>query len=89
MGGLKKRVAARRRGNHIGQPPVVNHDRIQVPEIESRQIAGQNLLRLHVIGAPLCRVRIRGSVVKQRIEPRIRVVSPIGAFGRKVRRLNA
>ena len=35
------------------QPPVMHHHRIDIPEIDSGQIARQNLLGFRVVRAPL------------------------------------
>ena len=40
----------------MGEPPVMHHDRVLIPEVDGRQVAGENLLRFNVIGATAGRV---------------------------------
>ena len=49
------------------QPPVVNHQRIEIPQIDRRQIARQNLLRLNIIRAPAVHVSGLRRIVEQRV----------------------
>jgi hypothetical protein len=67
----------------VRQAPVVHHDGIRVPEIESRQIAGQNLLRLNILRSTPGRISALGRVVEQGVEPRIGLVAAICALGCK------
>ncbi len=80
---LKKRVTSRGRGNDVCEPPVMHHDRIPVPEIDGRQVAGENLLRLDVVRAPPGCVFALGCVFEQGVEPGIGVVAAVGALREK------
>ena len=65
----------------MGQPLVIDHYRVPVPEIEGGQIAGEDLLRLDIVGAAPGRVSAGVRVVEQCVEPGIRVVTAIRALG--------
>ena len=47
------------------KPAVVNHNRVGVPKIDGRQIARQDLLRLHVIRTAFGNVWTLGGVVEK------------------------
>src|ERR1035438_629354 len=80
---LKKGIAARPRRRDAGQPPVMHHNRIPVPEIDGWQIASQNLLRLNIFGAPPGGVLTLRCIAEQGVEPRVRVVAAVHTFGRE------
>ena len=65
---------------------VVHDDRIAIPEIDRRQIARQNLLRLGVIGMADIRVGTLAGVAEQRVQLRIGIVAAVVSQGRKVLR---
>ena len=61
------------------QPPVVHHNRIHVPEVYGRKIAGQNLLRLDAFRAPAGHILALGRVV-QRFRASLRQVYTVIAL---------
>ena len=67
------------------QAAIVDHNRIGVPEIDSRQITRQHMLRFNVVRTPPGKVWTLGGVVEQSVEPRIRVMAAVCALGRKAR----
>src|SRR5271168_4973997 len=81
--GFEKRVAARRRWRYMREAAAVNDDGIEIPEIEGRQVAGEDLLGPCVIGAAARGVEALGCIVEQFVELRIGVVAAIGARRRK------
>jgi hypothetical protein len=81
----EERIAPGWRRNHVQETALGDNNCVLVPEIDRGQVARENLLRLDIVGAPAAGVRARGGIGEQSIEPRIRIVTAVGAFRRKVR----
>src|SRR5450631_3014878 len=70
-------------GLDVFETAVVNHDCVEVPEIDGRKIAGEDLLDFVIVFAALLLVAGLPGIVEQEIECRIQVTSAIGAMRRQ------
>jgi hypothetical protein len=70
----------------VREPPAVHHNGIAIPEIDRRQVVGQDLLRFYIVRAPLLLIGIRSAIVEQRVEPRVGVVTAVRPARRKTLR---
>src|ERR1700722_4031714 len=62
----------------------MDDDGVEIPEIECRQIAGQDLLRFNIVGAAACGVDTLRGVVEERVDAGVGIVAAVGAMRRKI-----
>lgn len=70
----------------MGEPAIVNNDRVLVSEVDRGQVAGKDLLNLYVIGASAVHVGGLGGVIEQRVKLRVGIMAAVGASGREAQR---
>ena len=71
------------RRNDMGQPARMHHDRVAIPEIDGRKIARQDLLRFNIIVASTLLIGALRSIIQQRVQLRVRVVSSVRTLRRE------
>ena len=65
------------------KPLRVDNHRIQIPEVQRRKVACQDLLSVRVVLALTLRIGRRGGIVEKAIQLRIGVVAAVSSVRRK------